>query len=338
MIALFTGLVTSLTVIGWLYIVQLPYPQSVTDFAYPKKLTILDKNNQLLYAHYAETVKKLEQPIPNLLAQSVIATQDHYFYTQSGIDWPYLAKASNALLFQKALPVPNKIIHTLARQSYKKEPTTFYDLIKETILVLRLEHSYSKDSLLKLFLATRVIGRTIGIENASAFYFDKQLSQLTPAEMIYLATLSSTSNDLIKSLDPESITTQYAKHVDMLHEKNILTQTQVIEFATAPKTEASNNRLSAANATKLVLKEMVTEQSALDSEVIVQSSIDMVFQNAIQRIIIENFHSENQVIPPIAVLIVNAETGEVLVFSGSQLQDAAFNNLLVTAQHYLTKT
>ena len=62
--------------------------------------------------------------------------------------------------------------------------------IKEALLALRIERTYSKDKILELYLNEIYLGLgAYGIAAASLVYFDKSVNELTVAEAAYLAAL-----------------------------------------------------------------------------------------------------------------------------------------------------
>ena len=68
--------------------------------------------------------------------------------------------------------------------------------IKEALLALRIERTYSKDKILELYLNQIYLGLgAYGIAAASLLYFDKSVHELTIAEVAYLAALPKGPNN-----------------------------------------------------------------------------------------------------------------------------------------------
>ena len=68
--------------------------------------------------------------------------------------------------------------------------------IKEALLALRIERTYSKDKILELYLNEIYLGLgAYGVAAASLLYFDKSVHELTPAEAAYLAALPKAPNN-----------------------------------------------------------------------------------------------------------------------------------------------
>ena len=68
--------------------------------------------------------------------------------------------------------------------------------IKEALLALKIERTYSKEKILELYLNEIYLGLgAYGIAAASLVYFDKSVNELTIPEVAYLAALPKAPNN-----------------------------------------------------------------------------------------------------------------------------------------------
>ena len=68
--------------------------------------------------------------------------------------------------------------------------------VKEALLALKIERTYSKDKILELYLNEIYLGLgAYGIAAASLIYFDKAVNELTVPEAAYLAALPKAPNN-----------------------------------------------------------------------------------------------------------------------------------------------
>ena len=68
--------------------------------------------------------------------------------------------------------------------------------VKEALLALKIERTYSKDKILELYLNEIYLGLgAYGIAAASLVYFDKAVNELTVPEAAYLASLPKAPNN-----------------------------------------------------------------------------------------------------------------------------------------------
>ena len=82
------------------------------------------------------------------------------------------------------------ITQQLARQSFLTLDKTYTRKVQEVLLALRIEHQYTKDEILELYLNKMYFGAGLyGAEAASIGYFGKPARELTVAEAALLAGL-----------------------------------------------------------------------------------------------------------------------------------------------------
>ncbi len=82
------------------------------------------------------------------------------------------------------------ITQQVAKNFLLTNEVSFSRKIKEALLAMRIERTYSKDKILELYLNEIYLGLgAYGIAAASLVYFDKSVNELTIAEAAYLASL-----------------------------------------------------------------------------------------------------------------------------------------------------
>src|SRR5213079_928980 len=82
------------------------------------------------------------------------------------------------------------ITQQVAKNFLLTNEVSFTRKIKEALLAMRIEHTYSTDKILELYLNEIYLGLgAYGIAAASLVYFDKSVNELTVAEASYLASL-----------------------------------------------------------------------------------------------------------------------------------------------------
>ena len=126
-----------------------------------------------------------DQLSPNLV-NALIATEDARFYSHSGID----ARSLFRVLFKTVIGRHGSsgggstITQQLAKNLYKMREAnasrgTVFSKLSEWVVAVKLEHNYSKQEILTMYLNTVDFGsNALGIKTASKTFFDK-----TPAEL-----------------------------------------------------------------------------------------------------------------------------------------------------------
>jgi penicillin-binding protein 1A len=123
-----------------------------------------------------------------------LAAEDKNFYEHGGIDYTGMARAGLVYLqnygSNRRPQGASTITQQVAKNFLLTNEVSFARKIKEALLAMRIEKTYSKDKILELYLNEIYLGLgAYGIAAASLVYFDKSVNELTVAEAAYLAAL-----------------------------------------------------------------------------------------------------------------------------------------------------
>ncbi|MCQ2562777.1 MAG: PBP1A family penicillin-binding protein, partial [Alphaproteobacteria bacterium] len=130
-----------------------------------------------------------------------IAAEDQNFWIHPGIDIQGIIRASinNGLrLFgvDARFTGASTITQQVAKNFFLSSERTISRKIKEAILALRLERSFSKKHIMTLYLNQIFLGaRAYGVGSASLMYFNKPVKELSLSECAFLASLPKAPND-----------------------------------------------------------------------------------------------------------------------------------------------
>src|ERR1700755_3451285 len=134
------------------------------------------------------------QAVPKLVINAFLAAEDKNFYDHGGIDFTGMARA--AVVYAQNYGSNRRpqgastITQQVAKNFLLTNEVSFSRKIKEALLAMRIERTYSKDKILELYLNEIYLGLgAYGIAAASLVYFDKSVNELTVAEAAYLAAL-----------------------------------------------------------------------------------------------------------------------------------------------------
>ncbi len=134
------------------------------------------------------------QSIPKILKEAFISAEDKNFYRHFGLDPEGLSRALinniRNIGSGKRPEGASTITQQVAKNFLLNSETTLERKLKEAILAMRIEKTYSKDHILELYLNEIYLGRgTYGIAAASLTYFNKSVNDLTLEQCAYLAAL-----------------------------------------------------------------------------------------------------------------------------------------------------
>ncbi|WP_374764010.1 penicillin-binding protein 1A [Yunchengibacter salinarum] len=138
--------------------------------------------------------------VPEPLIKAFLSAEDKNFYEHSGLDYMGILRAAATTAVNLVRGGPLRGASTITQQVARNFLLTLDQKldrkIKEMILTLRIERAYSKDRILELYLNEIYFGnRSYGVASAALNYFDKSLSELTVAQMAYLAAIPKGPNN-----------------------------------------------------------------------------------------------------------------------------------------------
>ena len=179
----------------WHFSKDLPDYSQLQDYE-PPVMTRVHAADGSLLAEYAKE-RRLYLPIqavPKLVINSFLAAEDKNFYEHGGVDYSGMLRA--AILYvqnygsNKRPQGASTITQQVAKNFLLNNEVSFSRKIKEALLAMRIERTYSKDKILELYLNEIYLGLgAYGVAAASLVYFDKSVNELTIAEAAYLASL-----------------------------------------------------------------------------------------------------------------------------------------------------
>ena len=179
----------------WHFSKDLPDYSQLQDYE-PPVMTRVHASDGALLGEYSKE-RRLYLPIqavPKLVINAFLAAEDKNFYEHGGIDFTGMARA--AVLYAQNYGSNRRpqgastITQQVAKNFLLTNEVSFTRKIKEALLAMRIERTYSKDKILELYLNEIYLGLgAYGIAAASLVYFDKSVNELTIAEASYLAAL-----------------------------------------------------------------------------------------------------------------------------------------------------
>jgi penicillin-binding protein 1A len=185
----------------WHYSRELPDYSQLQDYE-PAVMTRVHASDGSLLAEYARE-RRLYIPIqavPKLVIQAFIAAEDKNFYEHGGIDFSGVARAAAVYIQNYGSGRRPQGASTITQQVAKNflltNEVSFTRKIKEALLAMKIERTFSKEKILELYLNEIYLGMgAYGVAAASLLYFDKSVHELTVAEAAYLAALPKAPNN-----------------------------------------------------------------------------------------------------------------------------------------------
>jgi penicillin-binding protein 1C len=318
----------------WYILKDLPSVRLLSDS--PPSLTtkIYDRHGVLLYQIYKDenrTLIKLSD-LPKHVIDATLAAEDKNFYHHFGIDPLGIARA----VYNNIIHCPSTIDHcslqggsTITQQLIKNTlltpEKTLVRKLKELVLAIEVEQTYSKDQILEMYFNQVGYGGTAyGIEQASWQYFGVHAPDLTLSQSTMLAGLPISPT----TLSPFGTNPYLGK----------IRQQQVLENMVALGMISENDKVATLSSPlafhpqgieiraphfvtyikELLVKqygEAVVARGGLD----VTTTLDLEYQDVLQKEInleldkLSRLNVQNG-----AGLVINPRTGEILAMVGSR--------------------
>jgi len=141
-----------------------------------------------LAGHHSAELAAL--PRPDRVARALVATEDARFYQTPGIDPVSVARVGFAALTGGRETGGATLEQQLAKNLYSAQSNGVVSKVQEAELALKLDAGYSKDQILRLYLADVYFGHGFyGLLAAAHGYFGVTPAQLTWAQASMLAGL-----------------------------------------------------------------------------------------------------------------------------------------------------
>jgi len=154
--------------------------------------TVYARDGRILHAFARENrVIVALDDVPAALVDAVVATEDKDFRSHWGVDASAIMRAAmRNVRAGRVVEGASTITQQLARSLFLTPEISLTRKLREALLALRIEQTYSKDRILELYLNQIYFGHgAYGVQAASWQFFGKHVSELDLAECALLAGL-----------------------------------------------------------------------------------------------------------------------------------------------------
>lgn len=220
---------------SWL-VVDLPALDRLTQNLAVPSTKILARDGRLLYeiadpgGNHHTTLPLSE--IPLALQQATLATEDASFYTNPGVDWVGILRSfwinlQGGEVLAGGSTITQQVARNMLMDPEERAQRTLTRKLRESILAWRLARTYSKDTLLELYLnQTYYSHLAYGVEAAAQTYFGQSARDLDLAEAALLAGLPQAPYLYDPLLYPEAAKRRQATVLDLMVKHGYLSAEQ----------------------------------------------------------------------------------------------------------------
>ena len=181
--------------------VELPEYEKLSEYS-PSVISRFYAGDGTLLVEYAEENRIFVEydQLPANLINAFLSAEDKKFWRHSGIDFVGITRAVLmnllSLFTGKSFQGASTITQQVARNFFLTPERSLSRKIKEAILALKIERTFTKRHILVLYFNQIYLGaKSFGVAAAAQTYFNKSLNELTLSESAFLAALPKAPNN-----------------------------------------------------------------------------------------------------------------------------------------------
>lgn len=229
------------------------------------------------------------------IPEAVIAIEDRRFYSHFGVDPLGLARAMvENVLTGSFSQGGSTLTQQLAKNIFLKPDRTIERKVQEVLMAFWLEHKFTKDQILEMYLNRVYFGSgSYGVEAASRRYFGKSARNVTLAEAALLAGLLKAPSRLSPARDPKAAERRAQLVLAAMRDEDMIGEKELTRAMSAPASRAPSYWTGSENyVADRVMDELPELIGEVRADVIVDTTIDLGLQKlaegSIRRLIGED--------------------------------------------------
>ena len=232
--AIWAGLAAAVALI-WLAR-DLPRPETALDAARRPSLSLQDRNGQI-FATYGDVVGDPLRlaDLPRYLPAAAVAVEDRRFYRHAGLDLLGIARA--ALVNLRAghlVQGGSTITQQVAKNLFLTNARTLRRKVQELMLTIWLEHTFTKQEILEIWLNRVYLGSGAwGIDAAARLYFGVSARRVNLWQAATLAGLPRAPSRLNPRADPAAAAARAREVLAAMVETGAITRAEAEAAAVA---------------------------------------------------------------------------------------------------------
>lgn len=215
--------------------------------------------------------------LPPYLPKAFISIEDRRFYSHWGVDPVGVGRALvRNVAGRGGMQGGSTLTQQLAKNLFLTQERTISRKIQEAILALWLEHKYSKDQILELYL-NRVYfgGGAYGVEAASERYFGHSARTATLSEAAVLAGLMKAPSKLAPDRNPDGASERAAQVVTAMAQEGHISEAMAKIALAHPARARHDAGAGSINYVADYVMDMLDDTiGAIDQDIVVTTTID----------------------------------------------------------------
>ena len=175
--------------VGYCYMTMPDIEQAVNRTRQPSTTITAENGNEIMSFGSVYSAIIMPDDLPKYVTQAIVATEDRRFYQHFGFDFVSFTRAMiTNLVHRRYVQGGSTITQQVAKNLFLTSQKSIQRKVQELLLAFWLEHKFTKDQILALYMNRVYLGNgTYGIESAANKYFQKTADDLNLHEAAILA-------------------------------------------------------------------------------------------------------------------------------------------------------
>jgi len=267
--------------------------------------------------------------LPKSLPEAVVAIEDRRFYHHFGIDLIGLARAAwSNHAAGRVVQGGSTLTQQVAKNVFLTPERSFKRKVQEVMLALWLEHKFTKDQILSIYLNRVYFGAgAYGVDAAAERYFGKPATKLSLLESAVIAGMLKAPARYNPAHDAQAAAARAATVLAAMVDTGAITQAQ----ADAARAEAVGLARAAVPAPGRYFTDWVLDQLGdyvnPDRDLAIQTTLDPAIQRAAETAVESMLASEGakRRVSQAAVVVLGADGAVKAMVGGRSYGDSQFN-------------
>lgn len=289
-----------------------------------KNITVYDKNGDIMYeSNFKKDMKWTSiDEIPEFIKNAFVSVEDKRFYYHAGFDPIRICKALITDLKQGSIVEGGSTItQQYAKNLFLTNEQTLSRKAEELYYSARLEMQYSKDEILEGYLNTVYFGHGIyGVNAAAHYFFDKEMKDLTTAQVAMLIGIPNGPSIYSPFLHPDNALKREKLILGILYHNGLIDQKEYDLACEEPLTLSSREETQTSGIDEYYIDAIIAQLNTmhidLNQEIEVDTYYDPDAQRALSNAIKDNTSAENEL--EVAGAITQPFTGNILALAGGK--------------------
>ncbi len=256
------------------------------------------------------------------IPEAVVAIEDRRFYSHFGVDPLGLARAMvTNVLTGRAVQGGSTLTQQLAKNLFLSPDRTLERKVQEVLLAFWLEHTFSKDQILTMYLNRVYFGsNAYGVEAASRRYFNKSAREVNLGEAAILAGLLKAPSRLSPARDPQAAEARAQVVLSTMRDVGFISEADITTAMSQSPTQAKSYWSGAGQyVADMVMDDVRTLIGTVTEDLVVDTTIDMVLEKKAEAAIVDRLDADGGKLDASQAALVSIDgTGAIRALVGGR--------------------